>query len=138
MRLTPARRATSASVVRLKPTSMTQSRAAASSGSSCRSFVMRSDTVTTCVTLYAMTSATTTHAGWGDPARRTGLPTHATSWLHREIGAGRRSLPVALPGVRLPAPSLDGTGLSAVVGAEHVLVDDEARVRHAAGRSYLD
>ena len=81
---------------------------------------------------------TTTHAGWGDPARRTGLPPHATGWLHREIGTGRRSTPVPLADVTLPATELDVTGLEAAVGAEHVATDDEARVRHAAGRSYLD
>ena len=81
---------------------------------------------------------TMTHAGWGDPARRTGLPPHATTWLHREIGAGRPSTPVALTDVQLPGSTLDVSGLAAVVGAEHVRTDDELRVRRAAGRSYLD
>src|SRR5689334_1489127 len=108
---------------------MTHSRAAASSGSRAGPAVIARDTVTACVTLYAMT---TTHAGWGDPARRTGLPPHATAWLHREIGTGRPSTPVALADVRLPDTALDVTGLEAVVGPEHVRTDDEARVRHAA------
>ena len=81
------------------------------------------------------------HAGWGDPARRTGLPPHATAWLHREIGAGTPSSPVALAEVQLPAAGLPpavADALRAVVGAEHVADDPESRFRHAAGRSYLD
>ena len=81
---------------------------------------------------------TTTHAGWGDPTRRTGLPPHAATWLHREIGSGTPSTPVALADVRLPHSTLDTAPLDAVVGAEHVRTDLDARVRHAAGRSYLD
>ncbi len=78
-------------------------------------------------------------AGWGDPARRHGLPSHARRWLDREVGRGTPSLPC--PDVNLPPsalPSAAREALAAVVGAEHLLDDDAARHERAAGRSYLD
>ena len=78
-------------------------------------------------------------AGWGDPARRTGLPLHALGWLEREIGLGAPSTPV--PPWELPPSALDPVHQSRLVGLlgrEHVRTDDQARLRHAAGRSYLD
>lgn len=80
-----------------------------------------------------------TPAGWGDPARRHGLPPHATRWLTRELGRGRPSLPAEH--VELPAPALRPAAWHALVeavGAEHVRTDDAARLLRAAGRSYLD
>ena len=77
--------------------------------------------------------------GWGNPARRTGLPPHARSFLHDAVGpaeptpAGSRP---PLPPPALGAAALDA--LQAVVGTEHVRRDDEARLLRAAGRSYLD
>jgi alkyldihydroxyacetonephosphate synthase len=78
-------------------------------------------------------------AGWGDPARRHGLPPHAARWLDREVGHGRPSspvTPVVLPPSGLPADAR--AALVDAVGADHVLVDDGARLLRAAGRSYLD
>jgi alkyldihydroxyacetonephosphate synthase len=80
-----------------------------------------------------------TPAGWGDPARRHGLPPHAARWLEREVGRGRPSTPAA--GIELPAAALPPQAWHALVdavGAEHVLTDDAARLLRAAGRSYLD
>jgi alkyldihydroxyacetonephosphate synthase len=81
------------------------------------------------------------HAGWGDPARRTGLPAHALRWLDREVGRGRPSRPVALDAVAVPPSRLDDgvrAALLAVVGAAGLRDDHDARAQHAAGRSYLD
>ncbi|TAL25379.1 MAG: FAD-binding oxidoreductase, partial [Frankiales bacterium] len=77
--------------------------------------------------------------GWGDPARRTGLPPHAAAFLQEELGATRPTpagAPPPLTASALPEPA--AAALRAVVGAEHVLVDDDARLVRAAGRSYLD
>lgn len=81
------------------------------------------------------------HAGWGDPARRTGLPPHAAAWLAEHVGTGVPSTPVPLADVvarpsALPVDARDA--LQDAVGVAHVRVDHAARVRHAAGRSYLD
>ena len=77
------------------------------------------------------------HAGWGDPARRKGLPTAAASWLESQVGRGTPSTPA--PVAALPAPRLDAAQLAALraTGAD-VDLSDEARVSRAAGRSYLD
>jgi alkyldihydroxyacetonephosphate synthase len=77
-------------------------------------------------------------AGWGDPARRTGLPPHARAWLRREIGATSPSVPAE---IRASPSRLTAAGRSAladVVGREHVRDDDGTRIARAAGRSYLD
>jgi len=86
------------------------------------------------------------YAGWGDPARRTGLPEHARTWLRRELGpllpasasaaAVSAQAATGLPPSRLPESAR--TALVSVVGAGHLRVDDDSRIRHAAGRSYLD
>lgn len=93
--------------------------------------------MTSCVTLYGM-AIDMAPAGWGDPAARNGLPEHATDWLRRELGTTQASLPapIAVPVSRLSATAR--SALSAVVEVEHLLLDDDARIRHAAGRSYLD
>ncbi|MBK5305708.1 MAG: FAD-binding oxidoreductase [Frankiaceae bacterium] len=77
-------------------------------------------------------------AGWGDPARRTGLPAHASAWLRREIGTTTPSapMPISVAPSRLPATAR--APLADVVGATNLLDDDEARIARAAGRSYLD
>ena len=76
--------------------------------------------------------------GWGDPARRHGLPPHAAAWLRKEIGATTPSPPaeVQLAPGQLPGPAR--AALEAAVGAEQVRTDPASRLRHAAGRSYLD
>ena len=82
--------------------------------------------------------------GWGEEGHDVAMPEAATALLREEIGADpgiapRR--PVTLEEVRLPAPRLPGAvreRLAAAVGIEHVRDDREARVSHAAGRSYPD
>lgn len=77
--------------------------------------------------------------GWGDPARRTGLTPHATAFLREELGAAQPTPPSAPPPLTPSAlPGAAADAVRAVVGAEHVLVDDDARLVRAAGRSYLD
>jgi alkyldihydroxyacetonephosphate synthase len=82
--------------------------------------------------------------GWGEDGHVVAMPEAATALLREEIGADPSAPPrrhVALEEVRLPAPRLPATArerLSAAVGAERVREDREARVAHAAGRSYPD
>jgi alkyldihydroxyacetonephosphate synthase len=79
-----------------------------------------------------------TPAGWGDPARRSGLPAHAAAWLRREIGTTTPSLPAD---IAVQPSGLSETGraaLVAAVGADNVRDDSPTRILHAAGRSYLD
>jgi alkyldihydroxyacetonephosphate synthase len=60
--------------------------------------------------------------------------------LQMEAGGGGRE-PVALDAVRLPEPRLPhavAEQLASIVGARHVMAQPEARVAHAAGRSYPD
>ncbi|MCU1623841.1 MAG: Alkyldihydroxyacetonephosphate synthase [Frankiales bacterium] len=80
---------------------------------------------------------TMVHAGWGDPARRKGLPSGAVSWLTSRVGRGTPSVPAPL--ADLPPSRLDADQLAALrsTGAD-VDLSDEARVSRAAGRSYLD
>jgi alkyldihydroxyacetonephosphate synthase len=77
--------------------------------------------------------------GWGDPARRTGLPPHATAFLREELGATAPTLPDGPPPLTPSAlPEAAAAALREAVGPEHVLVGDDARLLRAAGRSYLD
>lgn len=79
------------------------------------------------------------HAGWGDPARRPGLPQDARRWLGEHVGTGVPSTPVPLERVQLEPSRLDEAQRAALraTGAE-LLEDDATRARDAAGRSYLD
>jgi alkyldihydroxyacetonephosphate synthase len=82
-----------------------------------------------------------TPAGWGDPARRAGLPPHAVRWLEREVGLGRPSRPSPTAAAALEPGRLGDTAraaLVAAVGSGGVREDAETRLLHAAGRSYLD
>jgi alkyldihydroxyacetonephosphate synthase len=83
--------------------------------------------------------------GWGEEdGHVVAMPDAATALLRDEIGvdpAAPRRQHVALEDVRLPVPRLPATAreqLTAAVGAEHIRDDAEARVSHAAGRSYPD
>ena len=77
--------------------------------------------------------------GWGDPARRPGLPPHAATFLDEAVGAATPTPPAAPPPLTpsaLPAPA--AAALREAVGEDGVRTDDEARLLRAAGRSYLD
>jgi alkyldihydroxyacetonephosphate synthase len=80
--------------------------------------------------------------GWGDPAHAPGLPAHALAFLAETVGvAAQPRPPVALSRVRLGPSALSEStldSLRAVVGAEHVRLDHEERVFHAAGKGYPD
>lgn len=77
---------------------------------------------------------------WG-ASEATELPTAARDFLAHEVGiaTGRRQPAwgeLVAPASRLDADAL--AGLRAIVGDEHVLADDESRLRHGGGLSYLD
>ena len=80
--------------------------------------------------------------GWGDPDHPRVLPDHAVAFLRDEVGIAPEARPPAsLDQVRVSDPALpDGARdrLAAIVGPEHVRDDLEARVVHAAGKSYPD
>jgi alkyldihydroxyacetonephosphate synthase len=78
--------------------------------------------------------------GWGEPGAGPSLSDHATNFLRGELGisGGVVSMPVTLEEVRLREPALDVRGLEAIVGADGVRTDREARVRRCRGKSYLD
>src|SRR3954454_8198964 len=118
IRETPARRATSVSVVRRRPTARTQSRAASSSASSAE--VLRLDGMCNSVTMTTLR--------WGDPADAVELPPAVRALLGSVLGVTgpRPAVPVALaPPAALPA-------------ALHADVSDRARLEHAAGMSTED
>ncbi len=75
---------------------------------------------------------------WGDPAAATDLPEAARGLV--ELAFGLQDCP-AVTGATPPTPLLDGElldGLRALVGAEHVLVDDATRVLRTRGKSTPD
>lgn len=79
--------------------------------------------------------------GWGDPARRTGLPDHARRWLTRNVGEATPDVPVPFEQARVRPSALPADALAALheaVGAAFVLTDDATRARRAGGKSYLD
>jgi alkyldihydroxyacetonephosphate synthase len=80
--------------------------------------------------------------GWGE--RQTDVPSGVAALLHDEVGVelGTRTLASPRDAVRLPPSALTGAALLAdlreICGADAVSVDDDSRLAHAAGRSYLD
>jgi alkyldihydroxyacetonephosphate synthase len=80
--------------------------------------------------------------GWGD--RDTAIPDGLAALLSDELGIEVRkpSAPSPPRTPVLPASALDGDGLldelRAIGGHDAVLIDSQSRLRHAAGRSYLD
>ncbi|MVQ42975.1 FAD-binding protein [Microbacterium sp. MAH-37] len=80
--------------------------------------------------------------GWGDPAKEKDLPRAVRTLLPLLLGRIRRPEPaVPLADVAIPASALNEEDLAAfraVVGADHVDVSAESRVRHAGGRSTPD
>jgi len=80
--------------------------------------------------------------GWGDPAKAKDLPFAVRTLLPLLLGRIRRPAPGAeIADVRLPATMLPDDAVAAfarVVGTVHVDLSDEARIRHAGGRSTPD
>src|SRR3954469_19488377 len=80
--------------------------------------------------------------GWGDPARRKGVPAAAATLLRKELGVADVSTPpVAESDVRMRACGLnpDVTELVRPVGGPHnVRADAHTRLVHAGGKSYPD
>lgn len=81
--------------------------------------------------------------GWGDPEQVPELPGSVRRLLAEGLGvrteAASRALQLA--DLRLPSPRVgDDTvcALGRVVGADHVLADDETRIRHTRGQSTPD
>jgi alkyldihydroxyacetonephosphate synthase len=75
---------------------------------------------------------------WGDPAAATDLPPSARDLV--ELAFGLRDTP-AVAGAVPPAPALDEAllaGLRAIVGDDHVLVDDATRSLRTRGKSTPD
>ncbi len=80
-------------------------------------------------------------ARWGDPGLAQPLPESARSLVEAAFGPLADRPTVDLATVRLPEPALAPElvdGLRALVGAEHVRLDHETRVRHTRGKSTSD
>jgi alkyldihydroxyacetonephosphate synthase len=77
--------------------------------------------------------------GWGDPSMEPSLDAQALGVLRERIGE-LEPWPLArgLEEFVLPAAEALPRGLVEAVGEENVSVDDEDRLRHAAGRGYVD
>ncbi len=81
--------------------------------------------------------------GWGEDEHAGGLPDSADAFLREEIGAepGETRPRIALEELRLADPSIAPgarEALLAALGGTGLREDREARVEHAAGRSYPD
>ncbi|WP_258131098.1 FAD-binding oxidoreductase [Microbacterium sp. MYb66] len=80
--------------------------------------------------------------GWGDPAKAKDLPLAVRSLLPLLLGRIRKPEPsVELSAVRVAASALtdaDLTAFRAAVGLQNVDDSDQARIRHAGGRSTPD
>lgn len=75
---------------------------------------------------------------WGDPAAATDLPESALGLVDLAFGLQERpTVAVATPPASALAPELLD-GLRAIVGAEHVLVDDATRALRTRGKSTPD
>jgi alkyldihydroxyacetonephosphate synthase len=81
-------------------------------------------------------------SGWGDPALTPQLSDSVRALVEQGLGVRRPGRAAgAIADLELPAPRLGAeiaAELSAAVGAEHALADDEARVRHTRGKSLTD
>ncbi|MDP9841249.1 alkyldihydroxyacetonephosphate synthase [Streptosporangium lutulentum] len=81
-------------------------------------------------------------SGWGDPAKAADLPETLRTLLRDMLDVRAPETPaVSFGEVRLAPVTLSPlvlAELGAVVGAGHVRLDDDARVRHTRGKSTLD
>jgi alkyldihydroxyacetonephosphate synthase len=78
--------------------------------------------------------------GWGEEGHDAPLPEAAEVLLEREldVSPGPRRVPVALENIELPASRLDEGSLASLAASSAARTDREARVLHAAGKSYPD
>jgi alkyldihydroxyacetonephosphate synthase len=80
--------------------------------------------------------------GWGSPEHESALPAQALDFLRETVGlASPPRPPVALERVRLDPPQLSEellAQLRAILGADGVRDGHAERVRHAAGKGYVD
>src|SRR3954463_8246528 len=80
--------------------------------------------------------------GWGDPTRRTALSPAALTMLREQLALDDRSTPpVPIDAVQMQPSALSPgvhAELVAVVGADNVRSDRDARLWHAGGKSYPD
>lgn len=76
--------------------------------------------------------------GWGDPARRFGLPPQAVDWLARTLDVRPADARSVQPPGPLPAVRLDEAVLAELRDACALELGDAARLRCAGGKSYLD
>src|SRR5205823_7807465 len=81
-------------------------------------------------------------SGWGDPSLVPELPEEVRALLEAGLGVRRAPGPPGpISSVELPAPRVPEDALEAlreVVGADAVLSDHDARVRHTRGKSTPD
>ncbi|MBQ1081672.1 FAD-binding oxidoreductase [Nocardiopsis sp. B62] len=79
---------------------------------------------------------------WGDPAKAKELEPGLRELVSQVLRARTRDMPPVAPeDVELPASRLDGpltARFTEVLGAEHVIVDDAARLVHSGGKSTPD
>ncbi|MBM3667691.1 MAG: FAD-binding oxidoreductase, partial [Actinobacteria bacterium] len=78
--------------------------------------------------------------GWGDAAKRAEVPETTRAALRSELGVEAREAtdPAALESVSLPAPHPIPAAVRTAAGEGGLDDGAEARLRHAAGRSYPD
>src|SRR5436305_10537133 len=86
-----------------------------------------------------MTNRDAKWGGWGDPGVEPALDGEGLGVLRERIGE-LEAWPLArdLEDFGLPAAEALPRALVEAVGEENVSVDDEDRLRHAAGRGYVD
>jgi alkyldihydroxyacetonephosphate synthase len=88
-----------------------------------------------------MTAREMQWSGWGDPAEEPRLAPGTLELLRGALGVRRAAPAVSAEDVRLPAVRLGErpqSMLSAIVGAEHVRLDDRSRLLHTRGKSTPD
>jgi alkyldihydroxyacetonephosphate synthase len=88
-----------------------------------------------------MTTTEMQWTGWGDPAEASVLSPAALELLRGALGVGQPAPAVKPEDVRLPPVRLgerERDALSAIVGAEHVRLDDRVRLLHTRGKSTPD
>jgi alkyldihydroxyacetonephosphate synthase len=77
--------------------------------------------------------------GWGDPSIEPELDAKALATLGEELGKLQPSeRPRSVDAVELPPPEALPSALGDAVGSEFVSTDHEDRLRHAAGKGYVD